>query len=229
MKVEVCHWIPPGWKNCSSLILAECLWRQNSECFHSWRGGGLIHCSSSNSFTNDKPCSAQLPTNKIESASISSYVWIRPVKDGLCRQHFPDNDTVITDVKEWVTSASVDFYENSMQALDHCRQKSIANSDDHVEQMVFCSWKLALFNVILVPSVSVLIYIEINKRHYFWSNPCMLIFLSNLQLLLGPAANVCVCVCMISIFYISIVRGWFSLVICEYQILKVTELDANLY
>jgi len=38
------------------------------------------------------------------------------------------------------------------------------------EKIVFCSWEFALSNSIIVLFVSFVTAMEINKRHYFWSN-----------------------------------------------------------
>jgi hypothetical protein len=43
----------------------------------------------------------------------------KPMKDGLCGQHFPSNDAVVPAVKQRATSAGADFYERGMQALVH--------------------------------------------------------------------------------------------------------------
>jgi len=56
------------------------------------------------------------------------------MKDGLCGQHFPSNDTVIRAVKQWATSAGADFYECGMQALVHHWRKCIANGGAYVEK-----------------------------------------------------------------------------------------------
>ena len=53
--------------------------------------------------------------------------------DGWHGQHFPSNDAIIAALKEWVTSAGRDFYECSMQALVHLRQKCIAIGGDYFE------------------------------------------------------------------------------------------------
>jgi len=41
------------------------------------------------------------------------------MKDGLRGQHFPSNDDVVRDVKQWATSAGAYFYKRGMQALVH--------------------------------------------------------------------------------------------------------------
>jgi len=58
----------------------------------------------------------------------------RPMKDGLCGQHFPRNDAIIRAVKQWATSADADFYEHSIQALVHHWRKCITNGGDYVKK-----------------------------------------------------------------------------------------------
>ena len=53
----------------------------------------------------------------------SDFCLLGPMKNGLCEQHFPSNDTVTEAVKQWITSADADFYEHDMKALVHHRQK----------------------------------------------------------------------------------------------------------
>ena len=64
----------------------------------------------------------------------SDFHLFRPMKDGLCRQHFPSNNVVIAAVKQWTTSAGAVFYERGMQALIHRWRKCITNGDDYVEK-----------------------------------------------------------------------------------------------
>jgi len=60
----------------------------------------------------------------------SDFHLFRPIKDGLCGQHFPRNIVVIAAVKQWTTSAGADFYERGIQALVYRWRKCIANGDD---------------------------------------------------------------------------------------------------
>ena len=57
-----------------------------------------------------------------------------PLKDGLRGQHFPDDDAVITAVKQWLRSVDYDFYERGIQGLVHRWKKCIANGGDYVEK-----------------------------------------------------------------------------------------------
>jgi len=52
--------------------------------------------------------------------ALSDFCLFRPMKNGLCGQHFPSYDTVVQAVKQWATSTGADFYERGMQALVHC-------------------------------------------------------------------------------------------------------------
>ncbi|PNF20470.1 hypothetical protein B7P43_G07694 [Cryptotermes secundus] len=64
----------------------------------------------------------------------SDFHLFGPMKDGLCGQHFPDNDAVIGAVRKWLASAGADFYGYGIQALVHRWQKCITNSGDYVEK-----------------------------------------------------------------------------------------------
>jgi hypothetical protein len=68
--------------------------------------------------------------------ALSDFHLFGLMKDGLCRQHFPDN-SIIAAVRKWVTSCGADFYERSMQALVHRWQKCIANGGAYVERLCF--------------------------------------------------------------------------------------------
>lgn len=57
-----------------------------------------------------------------------------PMKGGLCGQHFPHNNAIITGVGKGVTLADADFYEHSVQPLVYCWLKCIANGGDYVEK-----------------------------------------------------------------------------------------------
>ena len=72
----------------------------------------------------------------------------------------------------WKTSHVPDsheyFYRHGMKALVHHWQKTIANGGDYVERIVFCSWECTVSNDVNVFFVSVVVNIELNRRHYFW-------------------------------------------------------------
>jgi histone-lysine N-methyltransferase SETMAR len=64
----------------------------------------------------------------------SDFHLFGPMNDGLCGQHFPDKDSIITAARKGVTSCGADFYKPSIQALVHHWQKCTANGADYVEQ-----------------------------------------------------------------------------------------------
>ena len=59
----------------------------------------------------------------------------------------------------------------------HCWQKCLATGGDYVEKVVFWSWDFALLNGFVALFVSVGLSMEINRRHYFWSNLCVCVHL----------------------------------------------------
>ena len=67
---------------------------------------------------------------------------------------------------QWVTSTGADVYKHEMQALVHCWWRCIANGGDCVEK-VLCSWEFTLSSTVIVLLVSIVVYMEINRRHYF--------------------------------------------------------------
>ena len=89
--------------------------------------------------------------------ALSNVHLFRPVKDGLCGQHFPCNNTITADVKQWVTSGA-----------DSC--SSLAKWRWLHWKIVFCSCELVLSNSVTVLFVSVVVPMEINRRHYFCSS-----------------------------------------------------------
>ena len=94
-------------KNCThrhSAMLAECLWRSNSECEHS------------------------------EASLLPDFLWVRQA--GSCSS----------------------------------LEKYIANVVNNVEHEFFCSWEFALSNSVITLFVFVVVSMEINRRHYFWSD-----------------------------------------------------------
>ena len=66
--------------------------------------------------------------------ALSDFYLFGLMKNGLHGQHLPSSNTIITALKQSVTSAGADFHECSMQALVHYWWKCIANSGDHVEK-----------------------------------------------------------------------------------------------
>jgi hypothetical protein len=98
------------------------------------------------------------------------------MKDGLRVQHFPSYDAVVRAVTHWATSAGANFYERGTQAV-HRSLKCIANGGDYVEK-VFVGKNL-LYKIVLLCSlyVSIVVSTEINRRHYFRSDPRIYTFL----------------------------------------------------
>jgi len=99
----------------------------------------------------------------------SDFHLFGPMKDGLLGQHFPSNDAVLRAVKQWATSAGADFNERGMQTLVHGWRKCIANGGDCVEKQCFVAKNFSLSNSVIVLFVSIVVFMEINRRHYFRS------------------------------------------------------------
>ena len=107
---------------------------------HSLTLAGWLHFSSSNSNVCDKPHSAQYHNLSMK---------IKPIKDRLQRQYFPENDAINADVEKYVVSGSREIYKHSMKVFVHHWHRWIANDGDYMEKIVF-SWKLAFPTVLLV-------------------------------------------------------------------------------
>jgi len=71
-----------------------------------------------------------------------------------------------------VLNGHADFYECGTQAPVHCWWKYIANGGD-CWKIVFCSWRFVLSNSDTAWFVSVVVSMEIRRRHYFQSDPCI--------------------------------------------------------
>ena len=54
-------------------------------------------------------------------------------------------------------------------------KKCIIKGGDYIEKIFFCSWEFALSRSVIV--LFVVVSMEINRRHYFWSNLCIYYFL----------------------------------------------------
>ena len=68
--------------------------------------------------------------------------------------------------RQWVTSNSSGFYSRGKQALVHCRQKFVCNHDWLCWKTVLWSWEFP----ISVLFISIVVSMEINRRHYLQSN-----------------------------------------------------------
>jgi hypothetical protein len=64
----------------------------------------------------------------------SLFHLFRPMKHGLHRKHFPDNDAIIAAVRNRVDCSGSDFYERNIQALVTCWLKCIACGGDYMER-----------------------------------------------------------------------------------------------
>jgi len=76
---------------------------------------------------------------------------------------------------QWVTSAGADCYKHSMQALLHLWWKCTTGAQlvTMLEKKVFFSWEFALSNGVIVLFESVVVFVKINRRHYFQPNLCI--------------------------------------------------------
>ena len=97
----------------------------------------------------------------------SDFQLLRPMKDGLHGEHFTSNDIIMTAVNQWVFSTGAGFYECSMQALAHCWRTCKANGGGCVEKW-FIAENLPYQSFMLF--VSVVVSMEINRKHYVQSN-----------------------------------------------------------
>ena len=99
-----------------------------------------------------------------------------------------DQTVGVSSVRQWVvrsalvtatvvTSTSGDFDKCSMQARVPHWWKWMTNGDD-CWKILFCGWELLLSNTVILLLVSVVVSVEIMRRHYFWSDlPQVLSFL----------------------------------------------------
>lgn len=89
---------------------------------------------------------------------------------------------VVTEeyVKKWVTSASTDFYECSMQFLVHHWPKCIANGSGCLGEIMFSMWKLTLSNDVIQLPISVVVSVRLyfhcfphwyTYKYYFLNTP----------------------------------------------------------
>jgi len=80
-------------------------------------------------------------------------------------QQFPNNNTIIASVKQWITSVVQIFPSMASRLWLKCR----ANCGDFVEKQYFVAENLFLSNNVIFLFVSVVVSTEISRRHYFWS------------------------------------------------------------
>jgi len=73
---------------------------------------------------------------------------------------------VIAAEKQSISSAGADFYKLGMQVL-------VGNNTELMVglcwKIVFCRWEFALSNSVIVLFVAVVVSMEVNERHYIWS------------------------------------------------------------
>jgi len=82
--------------------------------------------------------------------------------------HFSRGDSRVKDkpCSRWPCRFSQAWYAGSCSSLVKMRSSRWWLC----WKVMFCSWEFALSNSIIVIFVSVTVYMEINRRHYFWSN-----------------------------------------------------------
>ena len=120
-------------------MLAECLWNQIVNKSTIWLGAMCPRSNDSN--RSEEPHLIESLVHEMKSVSVSSSVWIEPIKDGL-HKHF------LT-----MTVAIADIYE--------CDMKTLVK----ILKLKICSIK--------VFTTAIVVSLEINKWHYFWSSLCI--------------------------------------------------------
>jgi hypothetical protein len=83
------------------------------------------------------------------------------MKDGLHWQHFHNNDAIVAAVRKWVASAGAAY------RLLFIAGKIAWPVVVTMWKILFCSRKLALSSVVNVHHLSVVVSVEVNRRH-FW-------------------------------------------------------------
>ena len=83
----------------------------------------------------------------------------------------------VSTVRQWVVCFSSGdrgslslvkiFYKHGMQALVHCWWKFIDNGGDYAEKQCFFLGEFALSSSVIVLSLSTVVSMEINRKHYF--------------------------------------------------------------
>ena len=108
--------------------------------------------------------------------SFNSFTWKK-----MASIYIHDACWMATETKLWLwapwgsgcsVSALVKIFECSMQALLHHWWKCTADGGDCVEKQHFASWEFAPPNSVTVRVVSVVVCMEIDRRHYFWNSSC---------------------------------------------------------
>ena len=96
----------------------------------------LLHHSNARPHTSLKTMMLAVPAHPLYSLDLvlSEFHLLRPMKDRQYERHFPSNITIMTAVKQWVTSVGANFYKHGMQTLVHHWRKCIANGDNYAEK-----------------------------------------------------------------------------------------------
>ena len=99
----------------------------------------------------------------------SDFHLFGPVKDEVHGQHFPSNDAIIDAVKQLC-------WHRSLQALYAGSCSSVAKMHSSRWWLCWkldaCRWKFDQSNSVIVLLVSLVVSMEINRRHYFQSDLC---------------------------------------------------------
>ena len=66
--------------------------------------------------------------------ALSDFQLFGPLKEGLRKQNFVDNNAVVDAVKKWTATARREFYQRGIQARVHRWKKCIENAGDYVEK-----------------------------------------------------------------------------------------------
>ena len=115
-----------------------------------------------------------------KGVSMNSSMWKKMAPTDI-HWHLLNVYVNVSTVREWVVSfssgdsnngsafAGTDYLEYGMQALVHLWWKRIASGDDCTEKC-FVVENLFLRSSVIVIFVLVVASMEINRRHYFWSN-----------------------------------------------------------
>ena len=82
-----------------------------------------------------------------------------------------------------------DFYECTIDTLFHCCQKCPTSCNNYVETKRFSSWELALSQSVILFLVSVLVFVEMNRKHCFWEHT---LYIDTFTFLLKISIDICI-------------------------------------
>ena len=107
---------------------------------------------------------------------------IAPIDIHLCLLNIYGDWTVdVSTVRQWMCISEVmaetgaGFYQSDIQ--DHHWWKCIANECDYIKKIVFYIWEFVLSNSVVVLFISVVVSVEINRRHYIQADLCISVFM----------------------------------------------------